>query len=409
MAWEPIVEEIQLPAPMKSGPAPAGALFARLAHEPGSFFLDSSLTHPVLGRYSFLGSDPFLTFLSKDNQIEIRRPNGTERIQGNPFRYLKRLFSRYRIVRPFGLPPLLGGAVGYFAYDLCQFVERLPSAARDDVPIPDCYLGFYDVLLAIDHQEDRAYLCSSGLPETDERKAQERAKARLDQFREKLLGGKGGSGTGGTATFPDLLSRPSENSSTHLTSNFTREDYLEAVRRAKEYIAAGDIYQVNLSQRLAVPIPEHPFQLYRRLREINPAPFSAYLNLGMDDITIVSSSPERFLKVEGDLVETRPIKGTRPRGQTPQEDERLAQELINSEKDRAENVMIVDLERNDLGKVCRYGSVRVRELFGLEKYATWFLPWKVGCIAAKPCSICCAPVSPAAPSPAPPKSGPWKS
>ena len=155
-----------------------------------------------------------------------------------------------------------------------------------------------------------------------------------------------------------------------LRANFSHEQYLEAVEAGREYIAAGDTFQVNLSQRFEAELPIPPYELYRHLRHINPAPFAAYLNF--DEVTILSASPERFLKVKGDLVETRPMKGTRPRGSSPAEDEALARELQNSLKDRAENVMIVDLERNDLGRVCRFGTVKVRELWTLEKYATVF-------------------------------------
>jgi para-aminobenzoate synthetase component 1 len=355
MLVEPIIEEIPLPA----DPATA---FASLLSRPGAFWLDSALADGDLGRYSFVGAEPFLTVVSKGWRIELRRPRSTEIVDGDPFRVLAGLWSRYRVAATPGLPPLTAGAVGYFAYDLCHFIERVPTTTADDAPIPDCYLGFYDALIAIDHAQGRAWLCSSGLPETG-RRGRERAQRRLQRLRELLLNPPPQRAS--TAATPS-------DGSPQVTSNFSQASYLAAIGRAKEYIAAGDIFQVNLSQRLSAPMTGSAYDLYGRLREINPAPFAAYLHLDRGDPAIVCSSPERFLRVRHGAVETRPIKGTRPRGLTPAEDARLAQELLTSGKDRAENVMIVDLERNDLGRVCRYGSVRARDLCALETYATVF-------------------------------------
>jgi para-aminobenzoate synthetase component 1 len=258
---------------------------------------------------------------------------------------------------------MVGGAVGYFSYDLCHFIERLPLTAIDDLHLPECYFAFYDCILAFDHRENKVYIASSGFPELEEDRRKKRAEQRLHQMKEQLA-----------TTPPISASLLQENDDivpgVALRSNFTHQQYLKAVETAREHIAAGDIFQVNLSQRFEVDLPIHPYQLYRYLRHINPAPFAAYLNF--DEVTIISASPERFLRVQGDGVETRPMKGTRPRGSTVAEDEALGRELTNSIKDRAENVMIVDLERNDLGRVCRFGTVRVSELCTLEKYATVF-------------------------------------
>jgi para-aminobenzoate synthetase component 1 len=224
----------------------------------------------------------------------------------------------------------------------------------------------------MDHIAGRAWVSAIGAPENDPKAAR-----RVAEERAELLADALATGGQGQAPFDQAQGGPAEQGdrracedmpALQIMSNFTHGDYLQAVRRAKDYIAAGDIYQVNLSQRMSAPLATTPMSLYRRLTQENPAPFSAYLET--PDAAIVCCSPERFLQVRSDEVETRPIKGTRPRGSTPEEDARLAAELLASEKDRAENVMIVDLERNDLGRVCEYGSVHVPELFALESYAT---------------------------------------
>jgi para-aminobenzoate synthetase component 1 len=269
--------------------------------------------------------------------------------------------------------PFLGGAVGYFGYDLCHFVERLPSTAIDDLKLPESYFAFYDAVFAFDHLEEKAYLITTGFPELEEGQRLRRARMRLDELKSWLyaasptqeahLPPSENLGEGEFQSIP-------ENRKILLKSNFTHDEYIKAVDRVREYIAAGDVFQVNLSQRFESDLPYPPYELYKRLRMVNPAPFASYLNF--KGVAIVSASPERFLKVQGDLVETRPVKGTRPRGRDPVEDQSLAQELTKSTKDRAENVMIVDLERNDLGRVCHYGTVKVTELAILETFPTVF-------------------------------------
>ncbi|HIE29188.1 TPA: anthranilate synthase component I family protein, partial [Candidatus Poribacteria bacterium] len=357
-------------------------LFTRFEADAYSFFLDSGMDHSKLGRYSFMGSEPFLIFRSKGERAEFIYPDGIERVEGNPFELLRPVLKRFsRPIIP-DLPIFPCGAVGYFAYDLGHFIEDLPDTTFDDIQIPDCYLAFYDAVVAIDHLLNKIYLCSSGLPESGE-KAEQRARKQLQRLRLKIgdnykpkieVREKRGKKLWGAQTLiHPAISFPSYSSplkKSVITSNFTKDAYIKAIKRAKRYIAAGDIYQVNLSQRFTADLDIHPYDLYTRLRALNPAPFAAYLNF--DDVAIVSSSPERFLQFFADtrMVYTRPIKGTRPRGATPEEDARLADELVNSEKDRAELIMIVDLERNDLGRVCEIGSVHVPELIVLEKYPT---------------------------------------
>lgn len=338
--------------------------FDRLYQEPHAVFLDSGMDPQRLGRFSFIGVDPFLVMKSRGREVSILTADGERRFDGNPFDILGGLLDRYRL-GDFSAPvPFIGGAIGYLAYDLCHFIEHLPASAVDDLQLPESYFGFYDAVLAFDNLERRCYAISTGLPELDRTRRLRRAQLRLEEMEYRLSCRYGPCKSG------DAASRAGAEHELVLKSNFTPEGYMRAVQRVKDYIAAGDVFQVNLSQRFEAELTVHPYELYRRLRGINPAPFASYLNF--EEVTIVSASPERFLRVEGDWVETRPIKGTRPRGGTPEEDERLARELLESTKDRAENVMIVDLERNDLGRVCRYGTVRVTELAILETFPTVF-------------------------------------
>jgi para-aminobenzoate synthetase component 1 len=333
-----------------------------LDNEQCCFFLDSGMHGDRLGRYSFLGYDPFLTFRNQGERNEITRGNSIELVKGNPFDILKTLFSKYRLITPPEMPPFLGGAVGYFSYDLKHFVEKLPSRSKEDITIPLCFLAFYDTVIIFDHYTDKAWISSTGLPEESEHLKQLRAKTRIKELFRKLDSGK---------NFPSSQQRNHTGKAPiNLESNFTRDEYLRAVQQVKKYIAAGDIYQANLSQRFSAAVPTRSFELYKTLRTINPAPFAAYLKCG--GTSIISSSPERFLRLSGKSVETRPIKGTRPRGGNRVEDEQLKRELLTSPKDRAELIMIVDLERNDLGRVCEYGTVKVPELITLETYPTVF-------------------------------------
>jgi para-aminobenzoate synthetase component 1 len=351
----PLVEEVHRPL---GGPQ----AFELFKDRPFSFFLDSGMDPHRLGRYSFIGSDPFLVMRSRGRDISLLDAEGERRVTGDPFEVLGALLSQYRLDTVAAPLPFAGAAVGYLSYELGHFVERLPSSAVDDLQLPECYLAFYDSVVVFDHLEGRAYVAANGFPETGS-SGQLRARVRLDELRRVLAEAPppvGGDGPPARAADGPI----------GLRSNFTREGYVDAVQRVRDYIVAGDIFQANISQRFEADMPLAPYDLYRRLREINPAPFAAFLN--MDGVAVVSASPERFLRVRGDRVETRPIKGTRPRGRDEAGDEAMARELLASVKDNAEHVMIVDLERNDLGRVCRYGTVRVSELAALEKYATVF-------------------------------------
>lgn len=351
----PLVEEIHTPLN-------AQQLFGVFKERPFSFFLDSGMDPAKLGRYSFMGSDPFLVLRSRGEEITVIK-NGTEKVgRGNPFEVVGELLDSYSLEKGLTDIPFIGGAVGYFSYDLCHFIERLPYTAVDDLMLPECYLAFYDTIVAFDHMRGRAYVAATGFPELEEGGRKRRAEERLKEVKGMVL----------DAPAPSVIV-PSLTPVTEgfvLKSNYSRDEYLKAVETAREYICAGDIFQVNLSQRFEADLSISPYELYQKLRKINPAPFASYLDF--DGVSIVGASPERFLKVQGDRVETRPIKGTRPRGKSMEEDNKLAQELLSSVKDRAENVMIVDLERNDIGRVCRYGTVKVTELAILETYPTVF-------------------------------------
>jgi len=350
----PLVEEIQTSLGTSQ-------FFELFRDRPFSFFLDSGMDPGKLGRYSFMGSDPFLVLRSRGEEVSIIRDGVEEKRQANPFDVVGELLAVYALdEHPAGIP-FTGGAVGYFSYDLCHFIERLPTTAVDDLNLPECYLAFYDTVVAFDHREGKAYLASTGFPELEERKRKRRAEGRLKEVKSMMLNSP--------PTTGELVSVPA-NEGIILKSNFSHGEYLGAVAAAREYICAGDIFQVNLSQRFEADLNIPPYELYQRLRRINPAPFANYFDF--EGITVVGASPERFLKVRGDWVETRPIKGTRPRGKSMEEDKTLAQELLSSIKDRAENIMIVDLERNDIGRVCRYGTVKVTELAILETYPTVF-------------------------------------
>jgi len=353
----PLIEEIDAEL------SPLNA-FELLRHRQFSFFLDSGMDPHKLGRYSFIGSDPFLVLSSYGNEVILTQGTEKRRLNGNPFDVMGHFLELYRLDSCSSPVPFIGGAVGYFSYDLCHFIESLPSTAVDDLKLPECYFGFYDLALAFDNLQGKAYIISTGFPELRENKRIDRAKKRLNEMKATLTE-VSPSGTEAPFTSTSATMKP-----VTLKGGFTHKEYVDAVEKCRQYIIAGDIFEVNLSQRFEAELDITPYELYRRLRQINPAPFACYL--GFDEVSVVSASPERFLRLRGDWVETRPIKGTRPRGKTPEEDETLANELLSSSKDRAENIMIVDLERNDLGRVCRFGTVKVTELAILEVFPTVF-------------------------------------
>lgn len=345
---------MQAPAPLLIRDIAYGdpfAAFRRFADLPGAVFLDSALAGAPAGRYSFIAADPFLTLSSRDGRIT----RGDRSWEGDPFAALDDLLGRYRIEAHPGLPPFQGGVAGWFAYDLGRHLERLPAHGIDDQPVADLMLGCYDVVLAFDHEARRGWAISSGLPQSGAARPA-RAAARLAWALDRL-----------SRTEPPLPAMPALPAP---IPDIDRATMMAMVARTVDYIYAGDIYQANITQRFQVKLPDRfePLSLYARLRAGNPAPFAAFLRFG--DTAIVSASPERFLRLARGKVETRPIKGTRPRGRTPVEDRTLAEALAASAKDRAENLMIVDLLRNDLSRVCEPHSVDVPSLFAVESFAT---------------------------------------
>jgi para-aminobenzoate synthetase component 1 len=369
----PLVEELD-PAPT----APDAC--ERLAGLPYRLLLDSAATGTRLGRFSFLMADPVVLVRSRGATVE-----SVDAATGHATTHSSDATAVVRdLLRPFaatpiaGLPPFQGGAAGYLAYDWGYVLEALPTPPFDDLAMHDVVLGIYDWVVAWDHETGRAWLLSTGLLERDPVARAARAERRLASVRGLLHGPPASPAS--PAPAPDATaggeaapSYPVEGGwwdpAIGLRSSFTRPAYLDAVARVREYIFAGDIFQANLSQRFEARLTESPWSLYRRLRQRNPAPFAAFMEL--PGASVLSASPERFLRVDVDgRVETRPIKGTRPRGVGPEHDAALGQALAESAKDRAENLMIVDLMRNDLSRVCVPGTVRVPELFTLERYAT---------------------------------------
>ncbi len=366
-------------------------------------------------RYSFVTANPFLTFRSFGSRCEIKseiRNPKSEILFGNPWHLLDALMSRFELLDEIDSPFPLGGAFGYWGYDLKNFTEpKLPRRAVNDLELPDCHVGFHDSLIVFDHRLGKVYVVSTGLNADGSRsetrageglqfwksqlsKTLTPALSRLERERENLFSHLASP----TATDPreplePFLPRPRRGGEGAISSNLTRAEFIAAVERAQKYIRAGDIYQVNLSHRLTAALGTErrsparrvgdgamklagletgaPFvsgwELFQKLSAVSPAPFSAFLDCG--DFEIASSSPEQFLRLSGSHIQTRPIKGTRPRAADPTRDAQLAYELQTSAKELAELVMITDLLRNDLGKVCEYGSVQVPELAKLEKFA----------------------------------------
>ena len=349
-------------------PAPdAEEMFLRLVEWPHCIFFDSARREPELGRYSFITADPFdyLALSAGDSPTIF-----------DPLEELGRWLARFATDTLPGLPPFQGGAAGLLGYDLAQRLERLSHCRFDEFDVPALAIGFYDVVVAIDHLTQRAWLISQGFPEMEPHLRRRRATKRLQQFRRRLLeplgapaprsAVKGSRLSAGDLAPQYAVADAGAAAGRSLTSNFSPTQYLETVRRGIEYIRAGDIFQVNLAQRLLCPAGDDPVALYQRLRRRNAATFAGYFDLG--EFQILSASPERFLQCVGGEVEARPIKGTRRRTARPEADLFAGDELRQSEKDNAENVMIVDLLRNDLARVCRPESVLVSELCRLEVY-----------------------------------------
>ncbi|MBI1852442.1 MAG: anthranilate synthase component I [Planctomycetes bacterium] len=332
---------------------------ARARH---AFLFESVVGGEKIARYSFLGCDPFLTFVCRGDNAETVEGRKRERWKTtDPFADLQRLLSRFHPVPAPGLPRFSGGAVGYFAYDAARYVERLPAAPRDVLGLPDFYFMLFDTMLVFDHSTNTvSIIAQARLDEAPPKKAHADASARIAAMLRRLA-----------APVPDLTFdvAPRGEPTMRFSSNVTRAEFESAVRRAQAYIRAGDVFQVVLSQRLRARTHKDPFNIYRSLRAVNPSPYMFFLRMSDLDLHLIGASPEVMVRVEGDRVTLRPIAGTRPRGKTEEEDRQFEQELLADPKERSEHVMLVDLGRNDVGRVCRYGSVKVDELMSVERYS----------------------------------------
>jgi anthranilate synthase component 1 len=340
--------------------------FLRIAeHSDYAFLLESVEGGEHVGRYSFLGKDPFVLLRARDGKTMVEKAGVTTE-KSEPFiAVLRAMMADFRSPFVPELPRFTGGAVGYLGYDTAAWFEPVtlqPQAASTNDGRPDGALGdeagfmIFDTVLAFDHVQHRILIIANAriTPDDDLEALYQFACTKIDFLERELRRD---------------LSHPNAKpgAAIEVASNVTRERFLEMVRTAKEYIAAGDIYQVVLSQRFEAAISTDPFTVYRALRHVNPSPYMYFLRMGK--VSIVGSSPEMLVRVEGGMAQTHPIAGTRPRGRTDDEDTRLAEELKRNEKERSEHVMLVDLGRNDLGRVSQFGSVRVPQFMGLEKYS----------------------------------------
>jgi anthranilate synthase component I len=386
---------------------PVSAFLSVAAGEPDAFLLESVERGEKIGRYTFLGVRPFLRLESRGDQITIRRNSSGREAGGasargksasvprsshipkietrtaSVFEVIKELLRQYRPAQIEGLPPFAAGAVGYCAYDIVRQLENIGSRAENDLNVPDCILMFFDRVLAFDHLYHQIHIVASADVSAEPvRAAYDRAIADIDRIERKLSAGwKSG-----------RRRRPTSKSKLAVRARTRKKTFLESVRRAKEYIAAGDIFQVVLSQRWDFEPEVAPFDLYRSLRTVNPSPYMYFLRFGesaaasastevgkqqakrganktADPIYVVGSSPEMLVRVAGRKLEYRPIAGTHRRGKDEAEDLALEKKMLADEKERAEHVMLVDLGRNDLGRVSEYGSVRVRDLMYVERYS----------------------------------------
>lgn len=355
-----------------------GEAFARIRDGRWAFLLESAGGTDQTSRYSFLGSRPSVIFTSRRRQVTLESAEGVRTVPGHPLDVLRGLLARETVapaVAAWGLPPFIGGAVGYFGYGFARVLERLPASVPNDLDLPDCVLLFVDTVVAFDHHTGTVTIVSTPradlLRDEGPEKAYARALERIELLEERL------SHPSVTPSPPPSSPPPSHPSPSGgerdrvrgiTAATHTRETYRAMVTKAQRYIAAGDIYQANLSQRFTADLGDRtPWDLYLRLRQINPSPFAAYLQL--DGLTLASSSPERLVRLSGREADTRPIAGTRPRGQTPEAERGMRADLVSNVKERAEHLMLVDLERNDLGRVCDYGSIWVDDLMAIEAYS----------------------------------------
>jgi len=346
---------------------PVSAFLSLAAEEPYAFLLESVEGGERIGRYTFLGARPYMVVTAHGDELKIHGRDGARPVSAeqnrqrkeNIFEVVGGLLSQHRVAQVPGLPPFTGGAVGYFAYDAVRRLEKLPARAKDDLHLPDCVLMFFDRVLAFDHLKHQLHLIAAvDVRAESPRVAFARAARDLEAMERTLVEG-----------IPKRYRAPRKPLAKPLVTRATtpRDRFLKSVAKVKDYIAAGDVFQTVLSQRLELEPGVPPFDIYRALRRVNPSPYMYFLRLG--ETHVLGSSPEMLVKVTARQLEYHPIAGTRPRSADDAEDRRLEHELRHDEKERAEHVMLVDLGRNDLGRVSDYGSVQVRELMYVERYS----------------------------------------
>jgi para-aminobenzoate synthetase component I len=302
------------------------------------------------GRYSIAAFNPWIVFSGKNNKLTITKDGSSNILEGNPLEIMKNQMQMYHVPEEEGLPDFQGGAIGYLSYDYARYIEKLPALAKDDSGIPEVYFQLFKEWFVFDHKTDNLWLMAL-TEKGQEMQAEDKLSEWLGQWE---------------ADVPEV-SAEKKPAADELQVSMDEAGFIEAVEKVQQYIAQGDVFQVNLSVRQSKPIETEALEVYRQLRRLNPSPYMGYLHT--QDFQLVSGSPELLAKVKGSEVSTRPIAGTRSRGTTDEEDLQLANELINNEKERAEHVMLVDLERNDLGRVCKYGTVEVNEFMVIEKYS----------------------------------------
>jgi anthranilate synthase component I len=339
---------------------PVSAFLSIAENEPHAFLLESAERGEQVGRYTFLGVRPYMRLRARGSIIEIERGRKRERHEGNVFEFVKFLLGEHQPASVPGLPPFTAGAVGYFSYDVVRQLEKIGERAKDDLSLPDCELMFFDRLLAFDHLRHQIHIVAAAdVSRESPRAAYDRAVRDIARLERKLAAG----------LRPAVWRKSTKVKQAKLKihAGTSRAQFLRSVERCKEYIAAGDIFQVVLSQRLDFIPGIEAFDLYRALRQVNPSPYLYFLRMG--ETQILGSSPEMLVRVTGRKLEYRPIAGTHPRGRDEAEDLRLEEQMRTDEKERAEHVMLVDLGRNDLGRVSEYGSVKVKDLMYVERYS----------------------------------------
>ena len=350
---------------------PVSAFLRAAWPEHECFLLESVEGGEQVGRYTFIGINPYKRIVARGRQIDVSEGGRTTRIDGDVFAVLRDSLGGHKPARIAGLPPFTAGAVGFFAYDAVRQIERLPSRAKDELGIPDACLLFFDEVLAFDHVRKQIWMIATAdVTLTNPETAYKDAVKRLEDLEKRL-----------TKPIPKLPA-PSASKPVRVKCRTSKKNFLAAVERTKEYIAAGDVFQAVLSQRLDLSTGMDSFQVYRSLRTVNPSPYMYFLRFTPDGplgsskksktsntIELAGSSPELLVRVHDRKVEYRPIAGTRPRGDSEEKDKRLEEEMMHDEKERAEHVMLVDLGRNDVGRVSEFGSVKVERLMFVERYS----------------------------------------